>query len=63
MERADIEYTPLLDPTNDQSLLGILPDYLAEDIGFTRDQAGGFYGKIKDCLTRSTTDHEENDDG
>ncbi|KAI9719965.1 MAG: hypothetical protein M1828_006003 [Chrysothrix sp. TS-e1954] len=62
VERADVEYTPFLDPTNDQSLLEILPNYLSEDIGFTRDQAGGFYSKIKDCLTEKLDRGNDKDD-
>jgi len=33
-----LAYTPLLDPDRDEKLLKVLPDYLTDEILFTREQ-------------------------
>ncbi|KAI9678220.1 MAG: hypothetical protein M1817_006165 [Caeruleum heppii] len=52
---ADTEFvfTPLLDPRRDAELIDLLPDYLTEEITFARENAGKFYGRVLDCLTKS----------
>lgn len=33
-----IVYTPLLDPSRDEKILNVLPDYLTDEIMFAREQ-------------------------
>ncbi|KAG6058484.1 hypothetical protein E4U32_004597 [Claviceps aff. humidiphila group G2b] len=44
-------YRPQLDGERDRELMTILPDYLVEEITFTRTQASNFYGKLNKSLT------------
>ncbi|KAG5956599.1 hypothetical protein E4U58_006526 [Claviceps cyperi] len=44
-------YRPQLDSERDRELMTILPDYLVEEITFTRTQASNFYGKLNKSLT------------
>ncbi|KAG6017730.1 hypothetical protein E4U54_004261 [Claviceps lovelessii] len=49
----DIQFTyrPQLDSERDRDLVMVLPDYLVEEITFTRTQASNFYGKLNRSLT------------
>ncbi|KZF25464.1 hypothetical protein L228DRAFT_258885 [Xylona heveae TC161] len=51
-ETTEFQYIPLLDANRDRDLLELLPDYLSEEITFPRSQAGRFYAKIVETLTR-----------
>ncbi|MCJ1354419.1 MAG: hypothetical protein MMC33_004407 [Icmadophila ericetorum] len=50
-EDSAIQYSPRLDANRDRELLQLLPDYMTEEITFTRENAGGFYKKLFDKLT------------
>jgi len=58
-EDTEFSYEPLLDPSRDEGLLELLPDYLAEDICFPRSHAVKFYGKVVECMTRRVVVEEE----
>src|SRR5437773_9715721 len=49
---ATCNYTPLLDEDRDKALLQLLPEYLAEEIMFPREQAGRFYARVVETLTK-----------
>lgn len=49
-------YTPRLDTNRDRDLLGLLPDYLSEEIAFSRVNAAKFYGRVVETLTRKRAD-------
>ena len=53
-EETELQYTPRLelDGTRDRELLELLPDYLEEEITFSRANAGRFYGRVVEVLTR-----------
>lgn len=48
----EFEYSPLLDPNRDRDMLELLPDYLTEDITFSRRHAAQFYSRVVDTLTK-----------
>lgn len=62
-EDAEFQYTPLLDPSRDNELMEILPDYLTEEICFPRSNAAKFYARVVDCLTKRVVDVEEEGEG
>lgn len=49
----DIQFTyrPQLDEDRDGDLMEVLPDYLVEEITFTRPQASKFYSRVIKSLT------------
>lgn len=47
---ADIGYVPLINAQRDKALLEAMPDYLSEEITFTRDALPKFYSKIDNVL-------------
>ena len=49
---ADMTYTPLLDTNRDRDILQLLPDYLTEEITFSRNHAAQFYGRVVDTLMK-----------
>ncbi|KAL4983242.1 chromosome segregation protein Csm1/Pcs1-domain-containing protein [Aspergillus falconensis] len=51
-ESAEFQYIPLLDVNRDRELVDILPEYLAVDITFVRQQASKFYTRVMDALTK-----------
>jgi hypothetical protein len=51
-EDAEFGYSPILDEKNDRELLEILPEYLTEEICFSRNSAARFYSKVADCMTK-----------
>ncbi|KAL9116624.1 MAG: hypothetical protein Q9187_006852 [Circinaria calcarea] len=51
-EETEFQYTPCLDGSRDRDLLELLPDYLGEEITFSRANAGKFYGRVVEVLTR-----------
>ncbi len=51
-EDTEFQYTPLLDGNRDKELLELLPDYLTEEITFSRVNAAKFYGRVVETLTK-----------
>ena len=51
-QEAEFLYTPLLDANWDRDLIELLPDYLTEDITFSRMHAARFYSRVSDSLTK-----------
>ncbi|CAK7565489.1 MAG: hypothetical protein SEPTF4163_003406 [Sporothrix epigloea] len=49
-ESVQFVYTPQLDPRRDAALMEMLPDYLAEEISFSRLQAPKFYKRVTQAL-------------
>ncbi|KAJ2898857.1 hypothetical protein MKZ38_003616 [Zalerion maritima] len=50
-EDAEFLYKPQLDPNRDRALIEMLPDYLRDEITFTRPQASKFYARVMKALT------------
>ncbi|KAH8681403.1 chromosome segregation protein Csm1/Pcs1-domain-containing protein [Xylariales sp. PMI_506] len=50
-DEAQFMYMPQLDPSRDQDLMDILPDYLVEEISFPRTHAAKFYSRVMRTLT------------
>ena len=57
-EDTEFQYTPRLDANRDKDLLEILPDYLSEEITFSRLNAAKFYSRVVETLTRKRADDE-----
>ena len=55
-EDTEFQYTPRLDSNRDRDLLDILPDYLTDEITFSRQHAAKFYSRVVDTLTRKIED-------
>lgn len=51
-EDTEFQYTPHLDASRDCQLLELLPDYLTEEITFSRQNAAKFYGRVVEALTK-----------
>jgi hypothetical protein len=51
-EETEFLYTPLLDSNRDRDMIELLPDYLTEDITFSRQHAARFYSRVADTLTK-----------
>ncbi|MCJ1284579.1 hypothetical protein MMC26_003912 [Xylographa opegraphella] len=51
-EETEFTYTPRLDSNRDHDLLDILPDYLTEEITFSRQNAAKFYSRVVETLTK-----------
>jgi hypothetical protein len=41
-----------LDSNRDRDMIELLPDYLTEDITFSRQHAARFYSRVADTLTK-----------
>ncbi len=54
-EETEFQYTPRLDNDRDRDLLELLPDYLREEITFSRHNAARFYGRVVETLTKKRT--------
>ncbi|KAI9677725.1 MAG: hypothetical protein M1829_002497 [Trizodia sp. TS-e1964] len=50
-EKTAFTYTPRLDSNRDRALIEILPDYLTEEITFSRDSSVKFYSRLIETLT------------
>lgn len=50
-DEAQCQYVPQLDPSRDEALIELLPDYLIEEITFPRPQAARFYARVGKALT------------
>ena len=55
-EETEFTYTPRLDSNRDRDLLDILPDYLTEEITFSRQNAAKFYSRVVETLTKQIKD-------
>lgn len=55
-EETEFLYTPLLDNNRDRAMMELLPDYLTEDITFSRQHAARFYSRVADTLTKKRVD-------
>ena len=51
-DETEFAYSPQLDAGRDRELIAIMPEYLTEDITFSRPQAAKFYGRVVDTLMR-----------
>ncbi|KAI0848109.1 chromosome segregation protein Csm1/Pcs1-domain-containing protein [Daldinia vernicosa] len=51
LDEPQFMYMPQLDPSRDQDLIDILPDYLAEEITFPQSHAARFYARVMKALT------------
>ncbi|KAI9732571.1 MAG: hypothetical protein M1834_003907 [Cirrosporium novae-zelandiae] len=51
-EDTEFQYTPLLDAERDRDLLALLPEYLTEEITFSRNSASQFYSRVMHTLTK-----------
>ncbi|KAL8775281.1 MAG: hypothetical protein Q9209_000288 [Squamulea sp. 1 TL-2023] len=57
-EETEFQYTPRLDNDRDRDLLEILPDYLSEEITFSRHNAAKFYGRVVETLIKKRTEED-----
>lgn len=57
-EDTEFQYTPRLDSNRDRDLLELLPDYLSEEITFSRMNAAKFYGRVVETLTKKRIEEE-----
>ncbi|KAL8732041.1 MAG: hypothetical protein Q9166_002993 [cf. Caloplaca sp. 2 TL-2023] len=57
-EETEFQYTPRLDNDRDRDLLELLPDYLSEEITFSRHNAAKFYGRVVETLTKKRTEDD-----
>ncbi|KAL8731554.1 MAG: hypothetical protein Q9181_004275 [Wetmoreana brouardii] len=57
-EETEFQYTPRLDNDRDRDLLELLPDYLGEEITFSRLNAAKFYGRVVETLTRKRVEDD-----
>lgn len=51
-DNTEFQYTPRLDSNRDRGLIALLPEYLTDDITFSRTNAAMFYGRVVNCLTK-----------
>lgn len=58
-EDTEFQYTPRLDNDRDRDLLELLPDYLSEEITFSRLNAAKFYGRVVETLTKKRAENDE----
>jgi len=45
------QYIPQLDPSRDNDLMELLPEFLTENLIFARPQASKFYARVAKALT------------
>lgn len=57
-EDTEFQYTPRLDSNRDRDLLELLPDYLSEEITFSRMNAAKFHGRVVETLTKRRMEEE-----
>ena len=51
-ENTEFQYTPRLDANRDRDLIALMPEYLTEEITFSRTNAAMFYGRVVETLTK-----------
>ena len=61
-EDTEFQYTPRLDRNRDRDLLDILPDYLTEEITFSRQHAAKFYARVVETLTKRVEEARAGDE-
>ena len=57
-EEQEFTYTPKLDEGRDKALIELLPEYMQEEITFSRGNAGRFYARVVGVLMRRVEDEE-----
>lgn len=57
-EDATFLYTPHFEGNRDRDLLELLPDYLSEEIAFSRVNAAKFYGRVVETLTKRRAEED-----
>ncbi|KAL8951078.1 MAG: hypothetical protein Q9222_002918 [Ikaeria aurantiellina] len=58
-EDTEFQYTPRLDNDRDRDLLELLPDYLGEEITFSRLNAARFYGRVVETMTKKRMEDDQ----
>lgn len=51
-EDTEFQYTPRLDANRDRDMIALLPEYLTDEITFSRTNAAMFYGRVVETLTK-----------
>ena len=51
-DNTEFQYTPRLDSSRDRDLIALLPEYLTDEITFSRTNAAMFYGRVIETLTK-----------
>lgn len=51
-EDTEFQYTPRLDSNRDRDMIALLPEYLTDEITFSRTNAAMFYGRVVETLTK-----------
>ncbi|KAF6225034.1 hypothetical protein HO133_010229 [Letharia lupina] len=51
-ENTEFQYTPRLDSNRDRDMIALLPEYLTDEITFSRTNAAMFYGRVVETLTK-----------
>ena len=51
-EDTEFQYDPRLDSDRDRDLIALLPEYLTEEITFSRTNAANFYQRVLETLTK-----------
>lgn len=51
-DETEFQYTPRLDDNRDRNLIALLPEYLTDEITFSRFNAAMFYGRVTETLTK-----------
>ena len=57
-ENTEFQYTPRLDMNRDRDLIALLPEYLTDEITFSRTNAAMFYGRVVETLTKKRSVEE-----
>ncbi|CAF9933923.1 MAG: hypothetical protein ALECFALPRED_005792 [Alectoria fallacina] len=51
-EDTEFQYTPRLDSNRDRDMIALLPEYLTDEITFSRTNAAMFYSRVVETLTK-----------
>ena len=51
-EDTEFQYTPRLDSNRDRDMIALLPEYLTDEITFSRINAAMFYSRVVETLTK-----------
>ena len=51
-DSTEFQYTPRLDSNRDRDLIALLPEYLTDEITFSRTNAAMFYGRVIETLMK-----------
>ena len=55
-EETEFQYTPCLDSNRDKDIIDVMPDYLADEITFSRRNAAAFYARVAETLMKKRDD-------